>query len=153
MAGTFSNLLFHIVFSTKHRSPLITPTVRPRIYKFIGGIIRDEKGLLLEIGGVEDHVHLLARWRPDETIAYLLRNVKARSSKWINENRLSPTRFYWQEGYSVFSVSQSQKGRVADYINKQEEHHKRYTYRQELLRMLKDHDVEFDERYITDEVA
>jgi putative transposase len=152
MAGTFSNLLLHIVFSTKHRAPLITPGLRPRLYKFMGGIIRDEKGVLMEIGGVADHVHLLARWRPDESVAYLLRNVKARSSKWVNDNRLSPTRFQWQQGYSVFSVSRSQKDRVAAYIGKQEEHHKRFTYRQELLRMLKDHDVEFDERYVTDEV-
>lgn len=145
MAGTFSSLLLHIVFSTKHRSPLITPDLRPRMYKFMGGIVREEHGTLMEIGGVEDHVHLLVRWRPDETVAYLLRNVKARSSKWVNENRLASMRFYWQEGYSVFSVSRSQKDRVAGYINRQEEHHERYTYRQELLRMLKDHDVEFDE--------
>lgn len=88
---------------------------------------------------------------PDETIAHLLRNVKARSSKWVNENHLCPKRFHWQEGYSVFSVSKSQSPRVAAYIGRQEEHHKRFTYRQELLRMLKDHDVEFDERYVTDE--
>jgi putative transposase len=150
MAGTFSNLLLHVVFSTKHRLPIITPQLRPRLYKFMGGIVRDQQGVMMEIGGVEDHVHLLVRWRPDESIAYLLRNVKARSSKWVNENRLIPTRFAWQEGYSVFSVSQSQKGKVAAYIGRQEEHHRRWTYRQELLRMLKDHDVVFEEKYVFD---
>jgi len=151
MGGTFSNILLHIVFSTKFRDPLIAPTLRPRLYKFMGGIVRDEKGVLFEVGGIEDHVHLLVRWRPDESVAYLLRNVKARSSKWVNENRLLPTRFAWQEGYSVFSVSKSQKEKVAAYIRSQEQHHKKFTYRQELLRMLRDNDLEFDERYVTEE--
>lgn len=150
MPGTYSNLLLHIVFSTKHRAPLINSDLQPRLYKFIGGIVRDEGGALLDVGGIADHVHLLARWKTDESVAYLLRNIKARSSKWVNDNRLLPTRFAWQEGYSVFSVSKSQSTRVAAYIQRQERHHRRQTFQEELLEMLTSNEIEFDPRYVFD---
>ena len=150
MPGTFSNILLHIVFSTKRREALITPDLQPRLYKFMGGIVRAEGGVLLEVGGVADHVHLLTRWHTDESVAFLLRNVKARSSKWVNEQRLCPGRFGWQEGYSVFSVSKSQKDKVARYIVDQERHHRRRTFKEELLKMLRDNEVEFEERHVFD---
>lgn len=150
MPGTFSNVLLHIVFSTKKRAPLITSAVQPRLYKFVGGIVRNEGGMLLEIGGIEDHAHLLVRWKTEESIAYLLRNIKARSSKWVNENRLISSRFAWQEGYSVFSVSKSQSARVASYIQRQEQHHRRQSFQDELLKLLRKNDVEFDPRYVFD---
>jgi REP element-mobilizing transposase RayT len=150
MPGTFSNLLLHIVFSTKHREPLITPDIEPRLHKFIGGIVRDERGKLMEIGGVADHVHLLVSWRTDETIASLVRNVKARSSAWVQKTFADHRAFAWQEGYGVFTVSHSQMATVARYIRSQPEHHRRTSFKEEFLKLLKRHDIEYDERYVFD---
>lgn len=91
MPGTYTQILLHIVYSTKHREPWITPDVAERLYPYIGGIIRAEKGVLCDIGGVADHVHLCVRWRPDETVSNLLKTAKARSSLWcIRRSRNSP---------------------------------------------------------------
>ncbi len=109
MPGTYSQMLLHVIFSTKQRKPWITEEVRRRLYSYVGGIIREEKGVLYEIVGVEDHVHLYLRWRPDETVSNLMRAVKGRSSKWIHESFPPLEAFAWQEGYSVFSVSKSQE--------------------------------------------
>src|SRR5437764_1090575 len=85
MAGTYTNLLFHIVFSTSDRAPLITAKLRPELFNYIGGIVRGEGGILLEIGGMEDHLHLLVKLRADQSVAEIVRLVKANSSKWVNE--------------------------------------------------------------------
>ena len=85
MPGTYSQILLHIVFSTRHREPLITPDLAPRLYDYMGGIIRGEKGTLYAIGGVEDHIHLYLRWRPDKAVSDLMRAVKANSSSWVHE--------------------------------------------------------------------
>src|SRR5258708_273434 len=121
MSGTYSQIILHVVFSTKHREPWITADIRQRLYPYIGGIVRAEKGVLYEIGGVEDHVHMLLRWRPDESVSNLMRTVKARSSKWIHDTFPALGLFKWQEGYSVFSVSKSQEQAVKTYIAGQAE--------------------------------
>ncbi len=150
MAGTYSQLLLHVVFSTKGRTPWIAPHVAERLYPYIGGIVRAEKGVLYDIGGVEDHVHMYLRWRPDGSVSDLMRTVKARSSKWIHAEFPDLGAFAWQEGYSVFSVSKSQEEAVKNYIAGQAEHHKKEDFKSELLRILRAHDVEFDERYVFD---
>jgi putative transposase len=150
MPGTYSQILLHIVFSTKHREPWITPALAERLYPYMGGIIRAEKGLLYHIGGVEDHVHLYLRWRPDETVSNLMRTTKARSSKWVHDTFPTLGSFAWQEGYSAFSVSKSQEEAVKKYIAGQAEHHKKENFKPELLRLLQAHTVEFDERYVFD---
>ena len=150
MPGTFSQLLLHVVFSTKQREPWITPDVAEQLYPYIGGIVRAQKGTMYDIGGVEDHLHLQLRWRTDETIANLMRNVKASSSRWIHETFPKLSSFAWQEGYAVFSVSKSQEGAVKKYIANQVEHHKKEDFKTELLRFLRLHEIEFDERYVFD---
>jgi REP element-mobilizing transposase RayT len=150
MPGTFSQLLLHAVFSTKHREPWITSDIQTRLYSFMGGIVRDEGGLLYDIGGVEDHVHLYLRSRPSSAVSKLMQNVKARSSKWVHDTYPELGRFAWQEGYSVFSVSKSQEDTVKRYIARQAEHHRTEDFKTELLRLLRAHDVEFDERYVFD---
>jgi len=150
MPGTYSQVLLHIVFSTKHRKPWITPDVADRLYAYIGGIVRAEKGALYAIGGFEDHVHLYLRWRPDAAISDLLRTLKSRSSKWVHETFPSHQAFAWQEGYSVFSVSKSQESAVKNYIANQMEHHRKEDFQSELLRMLGIHGIEFDEKYVFD---
>ncbi len=150
MPGTYSQLLLHVVFSTKGRIPWITGELSERLYPYIGGIFRAEKGVLYDIGGVEDHIHMYLRWRPDANISDLMRTVKARSSKWIHESYPNIAAFAWQEGYSVFSVSESQEGAVKAYIAGQAEHHKKEDFKSELLRILRAHGVEFDEKYVFD---
>lgn len=150
MPGTYSQLLLHVVFSTKYRDPWLTTDVCPRLYPYIGGIIRGEQGMLSDIGGIEDHVHLYLRWRTDAAVSDLMRTVKSKSSKWLHETFPSLGRFAWQEGYSVFSVSKSQEPAVRLYIQHQREHHARTTFQSELDRLLRTHGVEFDPRYALD---
>ena len=150
MPGTYSQTLLHTVFSTKHREPWITGAITERLYPYLGGIVRAEKGVLYDIGGVEDHVHLYLRWRPDGSVSDLMRTVKARSSKWVHDTFPAIGAFAWQEGYSVFSVSKSQEEAVKKYIVSQHEHHKKEDFKSELLRLLRAHGVEFDERYVFD---
>lgn len=149
MPGTYSQILLHVVYSTKHREPWITPDVAERLYPYIGGIIRAERGTLYDIGGVTGHVHLYLRWRPDESISNL-RSVKARSSLWVHQTFPNLATFAWQEGYSAFSVSKSHEDAVKKYIAGQAEHHKREDFKTELLRFLRAHEIEFDERYVFD---
>lgn len=148
MPGTYSQLLLHVVFSTKGRAPWITPDVVERLYPYMGGIVRAEKGVLYDIGGVADHVHMYLRWRPDGAVSDLMRTVKSRSSKWVHETFPHLGAFAWQEGYSVFSVSKSQEEAVKNYIAGQSEHHKKEDFTSELLRILRAHGVEFDEKYV-----
>ncbi len=150
MPGTYSQILLHIVFSTKHREPLITPELSPRLYDYMGGIIRAEKGTLYAIGGVDDHVHMYLRWRADRAVSDLMRTVKARSSGWVHETFPQFGAFAWQEGYAVFSVSKSQETAVKDYIAGQREHHAREDFKLELLRFLRAHEIEFVEQYLFD---
>jgi putative transposase len=150
MPGTYSQLLLHVVFGTKGRERWITPDLAARLYPYAGGIVRAEKGVLFDIGGALDHVHLYLRWRPDGSVSDLMRTVKARSSKWVHDTFPSAESFAWQEGYSVFSVSKSQEEAVKKYIAGQAAHHVKEDFRSELLRMLRAHDVEFDERYVFD---
>lgn len=150
MSGTYSQILLHIVFSTKRREPWITANITSRLYPYIGGIVRAENGVLFDIGGAEDHVHMYLRWRPDGTVSGLMRTVKARSSKWIHDTLPNLSAFAWQEGYSVFSVSKSQEAAVKKYIAGQVEHHKKEDFKSELLRMLRAHGVELDEKYVFD---
>ncbi|MFN7374244.1 MAG: IS200/IS605 family transposase [bacterium] len=148
MPGTYSQLLLHVVFSTKDRAPWIMAELAERLYPYIGGIVRAEKGVLYDIGGVDDHVHMYLRWRPDGAVSDLMRTVKARSSKWVHETYPNLAEFAWQEGYSVFTVSKSQEEAVKKYIAGQVKHHKKENFKSELLRMLRAHGVEFDEKYV-----
>jgi putative transposase len=150
MPGTYSQLLLHVVFSTKHRQPWIQPDVAERLFSYMSGIIRAERGVPYETGGAEDHAHLYFRWRPDGSVSDLVRTIKSRSSKWIHETLPHLTEFAWQEGYSVFSVSKSQEDAVKRYIAGQTEHHKAFDFKTELSRLLKAHGIEFEERYVFD---
>ena len=148
MSGTYSQLLFHAVFSTKQRHPWITPEVSERLYKYMGGIVRAERGVLYDIGGVADHVHMYFRWRTDESIATLMRIVKARSSLWVHESFPNLRQFRWQDGYAAFSVSKSQERHVKAYIARQEEHHRKQTFEEELFEILLAHGVEFNPEFV-----
>ena len=150
MAGTYSQLLYHVVFSTKRREPWITSDLAARLYPFVGGIVKDERGVLVNINGIEDHVHLLIRWRPDETVSNLMRNVKARSSAWIHSTFPAQSLFQWQEGYGAFTVSKSGEAAVIDYIERQREHHRAFDFKAEYLKLLELHGVRCDHSHVFD---
>jgi REP element-mobilizing transposase RayT len=148
MPSSYTHLLYHVVFSTKERRPLITPALRTELYPYIGGIIRDQRGILLEIGGMPDHVHLVVRIRPDMAVADLVRLVKSNASKWVHERTDLTTEFAWQTGYGAFTVSASQLETVRRYVQNQEEHHRKQTFQEEVLWLLKKHGIEYDERFL-----
>ncbi len=151
MASTYTNLLYHIVFSTKQRRPLIGRELQGELYKYIGGIIRAEGGALLEVGGMPDHIHLVAKFKADASVPAMLRIIKANSSKWVNEHksRTGP-RFAWQTGYAAFSVSESQLDSVRAYVRNQARHHAKHSFKDELVALLRRHAIEFDSRYLLD---
>ena len=150
MSRTYSNLLYHLVFSTKDRIPLISPSFRDDLHSYLGGIVRDLGGIPLEIGGVADHVHLLVKLKPTAALSDVMRELKAGSSKWINENKMKLRKFGWQDGYAAFSVSKSQAPRVRAYISNQEEHHRRVGFKEEFLALLQRNGIEYDEKYLWD---
>jgi putative transposase len=148
MASTFANLLYHLVFTTKNRVPLIREDLRDDLYGYIGGILRGEGGVLLAIGGMPDHVHLLAKLKTDVAVSTMVQKIKAKSSKRMNERAISPERFEWQAGYGVFSVSESLTDKVRRYIRNQEEHHARVSFRDELIALLQRNRIPYDEKYL-----
>lgn len=150
MPSTYANLLYHIVFSTKQRQRFIKDNFREELYRYIGGIIRAAGGIQLEIGGTADHVHILAKLKPTDSVSNLLNRIKANSSKWINENEKLAQRFAWQEGYAAFTVSESQTSAVSEYIRNQQEHHQKQSYQDELLALLERHRVQYDPKYLWD---
>jgi len=150
MAATLTNLLYHVVFSTKLRVPLITESLEAELYRYMGGIIRGEGGILLEIGGMSDHVHLLVKLKPTVAVADMLRVLKANSSKWVNEEKWHLQKFGWQDGYAAFTVSQSQVLQVRRYIRNQKHHPHKADFQSELKALLERHGVEYDERYVWD---
>lgn len=150
MAGTFSRLLYHVVFSTKSRTRFIDSKLRTELYPYMGGIIRRQGGWLLSLGGMPDHVHILLRLKPDVAIAELVRHVKGGSSKWVHEQKGLCPDFAWQTGYAAFSVSESKEATVRSYIERQEAHHRRTTFKDELLTLLRKHNIEFDPVHVFD---
>jgi putative transposase len=150
MAGTYTKLYYHIVFSTKSRQPFITPAIEDGLYKYVAGIIRGLEGSCVEINGMPDHLHVLAILRPKIALSDALREIKSNSSKWVHDSHPALTHFGWQDGFSAFTVSKSQTEPVGKYISEQKAHHAVHDYQSELLGLLAKHDVEFDERYVWD---
>jgi len=139
---------FHCVFSTKERRPLITAALRERLWPFMGGIARQNKIKAIEIGGVEDHAHLLLSLPATMPVSKALQLIKGGSSKWIHETFPEHRLFAWQEKYGAFSVSVSQLDTVIEYIRKQPEHHRKQSFQEEFLALLQKHGIEYDERYV-----
>jgi REP element-mobilizing transposase RayT len=148
MAGTFSQVYVQAVFAVWRRENLIRPEWAGRLYAYMAEIIKKKGQKPIIINGVPDHVHLFIGLRPNLSIMELVREVKSCSSKFINENRLLPGVFRWQEGYGVFSYGQSQVDRVYKYILNQQAHHRKRTFREEYRELLVRFAVEHDERYL-----
>ena len=148
MSQSFTNLIYHIVFSTKDRRPLITPDYEPRLYEYIGGIIKGTDGISLGINGAEDHVHVLAKLRPDRALSDVLRDLKSNASGWMHDLFPEVRDFSWQRGYGAFTVSQSNVEDVRRYLQRQKEHHQKFSSRDEFSQLLDLNGIEYDKRYI-----
>ena len=148
MANTYTQIHIQFVFAVKHRHGIIHQSWKNELYKYITGIIQNNKHKLLIINGMPDHIHILIGMRPTQSISDLVQEIKANSSKWINEQKFTSEKFEWQEGYGAFSYGKSQIKNVIKYIENQEEHHKIKTFREEYLDFLQKFEVDFDEKYI-----
>jgi len=141
---------FHCVFSTKERRPIISPALRERLWPFLGGIARQNGMKVIEIGGVQDHVHILLSLPSTVAISKAMQLIKGGSSKWVHETFPDQRLFNWQAKSGAFGVSVSLLEKTISYIKAQEEHHKKVTFQEEFLALLKRHRIEFDERYLWD---
>lgn len=148
MPNTYTQIHIHFVFAVKYRDCLINHSIKDEVYKYITGIIKNNNHKLICNNGMPDHVHILIGFEPTQSISDFMRILKANSSKWINENTLTKTKFEWQSGYGAFSYSKSQLKNVISYIENQEVHHKKKTFREEYISFLKKFEIEYDEKYI-----
>ncbi|HSS20327.1 MAG TPA: transposase [Pyrinomonadaceae bacterium] len=149
MPSTYTSLHAHLIFSTKERVPLITTDWRDRLHGYLGGIVRGMAGVPLAVGGVADHAHLLVGLKSSHRLDYFLRDLKADSSAWVH-NDLGKSQFSWQRGYAAISVSPSDIEPVRQYVLNQEEHHRRKTFKEELVEILEASGIAYDERYLWD---
>ena len=147
MPSTFLSLHYHLVFSTKNREPLIVPAWRPRLHEFLAGTVRGLDGFPAEIGGVDDHVHLLVGLKATHRLSDFMRELKKCSSGWVRDE-ISQPGFAWQEGYAAFTVSPTAREGVIRYIRGQEEHHGKQLFRDELIELLRQAGIEYDARYL-----
>ena len=148
MAQSLANINFHLVFSTKHRQPLIDINISKRLYEYIGGTCKEMKCRLIEAGGMPDHIHLLVSWARDLSMSDGLRTIKSSFSRWIHDTFPTMCGFAWQDGYGGFSVSRSQVPNVRRYIQNQEQHHRKLTFQHELRILFDKHEVKYDEKYV-----
>ena len=145
---SYVNLIYHIVFSTRDREPLITAEHESKIHQYIGGMIDKRGGIALAINGMEDHLHVLAKLRQDKSLSDVIRDLKAGATGWMHDVFPSLEDFAWQKGYGAFTVSQSQVDEVRKYIANQKIRHQERSFEQEFRRMLIINEIEFDERYL-----
>ncbi len=148
MANTYTQIHIHAVFAVQNRECIIKNYWKDELFKYITGIIRNHGHKLLVINGMPDHIHILFGMRPTQSLSDLLQDIKGDSSKWINGEKFVRGRFSWQEGYGAFSYSKSLLPQVIQYIESQEEHHKKMTFLEEYKEFLDAFEVEYDERYV-----
>jgi REP element-mobilizing transposase RayT len=148
MGHTYTNLPTHIIFSTKDRVPFLDADLKPRLFAYMGGIIREPDGTALIINGPTDHVHLLATLSPKFGVSEIVGKVKANSSGWIHREFPNRRTFAWQTGYAAFNVSFSARQAIFDYIADQGKHHRKMSFKDELIALLKKHEIDYDERYL-----
>ncbi len=146
--STYTQLYYHIVFSTKNRQPVLTPSRREDLFRYTWGIIKNHKGHLYRINSVDDHVHILSDLHPTVCLADLVKAIKTGSAKWTKENGVFPDFGHWQDGYGAFTQSHADKDAVIEYIKRQEQHHERASFVDEYRELLRRAGIAFDERYL-----
>jgi putative transposase len=145
---SYTNLNYHIVYSTKDRRPFIQPDLLPQLVKYTGGVIRKLSDQMLDANGPEDHFHIITILPPTIAVSECIQKIKAGTSSWIHKSFPQHQDFGWQDGYAAFSVSHSAVPKVLEYIRNQQEHHKKMTYTEELIALLKRHNIPYDEKYL-----
>ena len=146
--ASYTKLTYHVVFSTKHRAKSIREQIREPLYRYIAQVIRDRSGHLIEIDGIEDHLHVLASFSPACSVSGMVRDIKAHSARWTNGLPQTEKHLEWQRGYGAFTVSHSKIASVRTYILNQREHHRTRTFEDEYTEILKRHHIEFESRYL-----
>jgi REP-associated tyrosine transposase len=152
MPNTYTQIHIHFVFAVKYREGVIHKDWKDELYKYITGVIQNNKHKLISINGMPDHIHILIGLRPTQSISELLQDIKGNSSKWINDKKFVKGKFEWQEGYGAFSYGKSQLKDVITYIENQEKHHQHKTFRQEYLEFLQKFEIDYDEKFIFNEL-
>ncbi len=152
MANTFSQIYLHVVFAVKNREALLPANIRSRVYAYISTFLHDAGNIPLSIGGTDDHVHILFAYNINTRIPDVIRELKSNVSRFVNDNNLIAYKFEWQRGYGVFSYSHSHVEAVKSYIRNQTEHHNQISFKDELVHILECFGMDFDERYLFDEV-
>jgi REP element-mobilizing transposase RayT len=150
MPQSLVTLRTHLVFSTKNRERLITPAVEDELHRYLAGILKAKGSPAIEIGGYEDHVHVLFSLSKTVALSEVVCDLKSDSSKWIKGRGSSLSEFYWQAGYAAFSIGRSGEADLVRYIRRQHEHHRRHEFKDELRAFLHKYEVEYDERYVWD---
>lgn len=150
MPQSLSSILIHLVFSTKHREPFITPVIEPELHAYLAAVCKECGSPALIINGTTNHVHLLCALSRTSTVAALVEEIKKRSSKWIKSKGAEFRGFQWQTGYGAFSIGESNVGALKKYIAGQKEHHRRQSFEMEYQRFLEKYGIEYDERYVWD---
>ena len=148
MANTYTQIHLQFVFAVKHRDGLIDKSWKDELYKYITGIIQNNNHKLISINGMPDHIHILVGMRPTQSVSDLLQDIKGNSSKWINDKNFVKGKFEWQEGYGAFSYGKSQINDVILYIENQEEHHGKKSFREEYVEFLQEFEISFDHKYL-----
>jgi putative transposase len=152
MANTYTQLYVQIVFAVKGRQNLISKIWKHELYKYITGIVTNEGQKLIAINGMLDHIHILIGLKPNKALSDLVRDIKANSSRFINEKKWINGKFEWQTGFGAFSYNHSQLTNVINYIQNQEEHHKKKTFKEEYVDFLKAFDIDYNNQYLFDDV-
>jgi putative transposase len=145
--GNYTQILYQIIFSTKHRGKTLEKSGRKELFKFIWGILKNNKCHLYRLNGVEDHIHILISLHPTIALSNLIKDIKLASTSHIKESKIFKNFNGWQEGFSAFTYTIDSKDNLIEYIKNQEEHHKKFDYKEELIKLLKEHGVDFDEKY------
>jgi putative transposase len=148
MANTYSQIYLQVVFAVKGRKSLIQSEWEDELYKYMCGVVNGKKEKVYAIGGVSDHIHILISIKPNILLSDLVRDIKCNSSKWINERQYVIGKFQWQQGFGAFSYTHWHLDTIINYINNQEEHHKKKSFRDEYLEFLEQFYIEYDEKYL-----
>ena len=152
MANTYSQLYVQIVFAVKGRQNLISNKWKDELYKYITGIVANEDQKLIAINGMHDHIHILIGIKPNKALSDLVRDIKANSSRFINEKRWINGKFEWQSGFGAFTYSHSHLANVINYIQHQEEHHQTKTFKEEYIGFLKAFEIDYKDEYVFEEL-
>jgi putative transposase len=148
LMSTYTQILYQIVFGTKHRERTLVKKDRNELFKYITGILNKKNCHLYRINGIEDHLHILTHLHPSVSLAGLIKDIKLASTTFIKEKQLFPNFGGWQDGYGAFTYSIKEKNVLIEYVKNQEEHHRSQTFVEEYTALLKEHEIEFDERYL-----